>query len=94
MELTGDYPEWEYRAESPIRDLMAKVYKDMYNKEIKVDAIHAGLETGVLKEKLGDIDIVSIGPNIYNVHTPDEHVSISSTTRVIIFLSEVLKRIK
>lgn len=94
MEITGDYPEWEYKAESPIRDLMAKVYKDMYSKEIKVDAVHAGLETGLLKEKLGDIDIVSIGPDIYNAHTPDEHLSISSTTRVIEFLSEVLRRIK
>lgn len=94
MEVTGDYPAWEYEVESPIRDLMAEVYEDMYNEEIKVDAIHAGLETGLLKEKLGDIDIVSIGPNIYNAHTPDEYLSISSTTRVIEFLSEVLKRIK
>ena len=73
---------------------MTEVYKEMYNKDIKVEAIHAGLETGLLKEKLGDVDIVSIGPNIYNGHTPDEYLSISSTKRVIKFLSEVLKRIK
>ncbi|WP_427339404.1 aminoacyl-histidine dipeptidase [Caloranaerobacter sp. DY30410] len=94
MELVADYPEWEFKAESPIRDLMAKVYRDMFGKEVKVDAIHAGLECGFLKEKIGDIDMVSIGPNIYDVHTPNEHISISSTKRVFEFLCEVLKRIK
>ncbi|PAB56364.1 aminoacyl-histidine dipeptidase [Anaeromicrobium sediminis] len=94
MELKGDYPEWEFKEDSPIRELMSQVYKEMYNEDIKVKAIHAGLETGVLREKLGDIDIVSIGPNIYNAHTPDEYLSISSTVRTIGFLTEVLRRIK
>jgi dipeptidase D len=94
MELVSDYPEWEYKVNSPIRDIMAKIYKDMYGKEIKVDAIHAGLECGLLKEKVGDIDMVSLGPNIYDVHTPNEHLSISSTKRVYEFLCEVLKQIK
>lgn len=94
MELVSDYPEWEYKVDSPIRDLMSKVYKDMYGEEIKVEAIHAGLECGFLKEKVGDIDMISIGPNLYDVHTPNEHLSISSTRRVYEFLCEVLKRIK
>ena len=94
MEVKGDYPEWEFKQDSPIRELMSKVYKEMYGEDIKVEAIHAGLETGVLREKLGDIDIVSIGPNIYNAHTPDEYLSISSTIRTVEFLSEVLGRIK
>ncbi len=94
MELVADYPEWEYKVNSPIRDLMAKVYKDMYQKEIKVDAIHAGLECGLLKEKVGDIDMISLGPNMYDVHTPNEHLSISSTKRVYEFLCEVLRQIK
>lgn len=94
MELAGDYPEWEYKVNSPIRDLMKEVYKDMYGEEIKIDAIHAGLECGLLKEKVGDIDMISIGPNLYDVHTPDEHLSIPSTKRVFDFLCEVLKRIK
>lgn len=94
MELVSDYPEWEYKVDSPIRDLMSKVYSDMYSDELKVDAIHAGLECGLLKEKVGDIDMISIGPNIYDVHTPNEHLSISSTRRVFEFLCEVLKRIK
>ncbi|EOD00779.1 aminoacyl-histidine dipeptidase [Caldisalinibacter kiritimatiensis] len=94
MELVSDYPEWQYKVDSPIRDLMAKVYEDMYGEEAKIEAIHAGLECGFLKEKLGDIDMVSIGPNLYDVHTPDEHLSVSSTKRVFEFLCEVLQRIK
>ncbi|MFZ5969250.1 MAG: aminoacyl-histidine dipeptidase [Bacillota bacterium] len=94
MELISDYPEWEYKVDSPVRDLMTEVYREMYGKEIKVDAIHAGLECGFLKEKVGDIDMISMGPNLYDVHTPNEHISISSTQRVYEFLCEVLKRIK
>ncbi len=94
MKLVSDYPEWQYKVDSPIRDLMGEVYGDMHNEEMKVDAIHAGLECGFLKEKVGDIDMISIGPNLHDVHTPNEHLSISSTRRVFEFLCEVLKRIK
>ena len=94
VEKQSDYPEWEYKADSPIRDLMMSVYKDKYGKELKVDAIHAGLECGLLKEKIGDIDMISIGPNMYDVHTPNESLSISSTARVFDFLGDVLKNIK
>lgn len=94
MELIADYPEWEYKADSEIREVMLQVYKNMYGNEAKVEAIHAGLECGFLKEKVGDIDMISLGPNIYDVHTPYEHISISSTRRVYEFLCEVLKNIK
>ncbi len=94
MDLYSDYPEWEFKVESKIRDLMISVYRDMFHKELKVDAIHAGLECGFLKEKTGDIDMISLGPNLYDVHTPNEHLSISSTERVYNFLCEVLKKLK
>lgn len=94
MELVADYPEWEYRVNSDIRPLLAATYKDITGKEMHLDAIHAGLECGLLKEKLGDIDMVSIGPNLFDVHTPEEHLSVSSTQRVYSFLVEVLKRMK
>lgn len=94
MKLIADYPEWQYKVESPVRDLMSQVFKDKFGKELKIDAIHAGLECGFLKEKLGDIDMVSIGPDIRDVHTPNENLSISSTERVYEFLVEVLKMIK
>lgn len=92
--LVADYPEWPFKVESPVRELMKDVYKTLFDKELKVDAIHAGLECGFLKEKVGDIDMVSIGPNLHDVHTPNEHLSISSTERVYHFLCEVLKNLK
>lgn len=92
--LIADYPEWQYKVDSKIRDIMSETYKDMFNEDLKIDAIHAGLECGLLKEKVGDIDMISIGPNMHDVHTPQERVSISSTERVYNFLLEVLKRIK
>ncbi|MBN2897648.1 MAG: aminoacyl-histidine dipeptidase [Clostridia bacterium] len=92
-ELTASYPEWAFKPESEIRELMKVVYKETTGKELKVDAIHAGLECGFLKEKVGDIDMISIGPDMADVHTPKEHVSISSIERVYKFLLEVLKRI-
>lgn len=94
MELFSDYPEWQYKVDSPIRDLMLEVYQEMYGKKAQVEAIHAGLECGFLKEKIGDIDMISLGPSIYDAHTPKEHLSISSTKRVFEFLCAVLKRIK
>jgi len=94
MKLVSDYPEWPYKVDSPIRDIMAKTWKQMYDTDIKVDAIHAGLECGLLKEKVGDIDMVSLGPNLYDVHTPMEKMSIGSVERVYAFLLEVLKEVK
>lgn len=94
MTLQADYPAWEYREDSYIREVFKKVYKDMYGSEPKVTAIHAGLECGILKDILGDIDMISFGPNMYDVHTPDEKLSISSTKRTYEYLLQVLKEIK
>lgn len=94
LTLYADYPAWEYKKESYIRDLFVDVYKEMYHIEPKVTAIHAGLECGILKNILGDIDMVSFGPNIYDAHTPNERVSISSANKNYNYLLEVLKRIK
>lgn len=91
---TSDYPEWQFKVESGIRNIMKEVYADLTKEELKIDAIHAGLECGLLIEKVGDIDMISIGPNLCDVHTPLERVSISSIERVYNFLVEVLKRVK
>ena len=66
----------------------------MYGKEADVVAIHAGLECGLFKEKLGDLDMISFGPDIFDIHTPDEHLSISSVKRCYEYLLEVLKEIR
>lgn len=88
------YPEWEYSPKSYIRDLFQKVYKEMTGEELEIAAIHAGLECGLFKEKFAEMDMVSFGPNMYAVHTPDEKLSISSTKRTWELLLNVLKEIK
>ena len=76
--VSGDYPAWEYRRESHLRDVMCKVYKDQYGQDMKVEAIHAGLECGLFCGKIPGLDAVSFGPNLYDIHTVKEHMSISS----------------
>lgn len=90
----SEYPEWQYDSESKIRQLFQKVHKDMYGKDAEIVAIHAGVECGLFKEKFPDIDMISFGPNLYDVHTPDEHMSISSVKRSWEYLLKVLKEIK
>ncbi|SHE39637.1 dipeptidase D [Marinitoga hydrogenitolerans DSM 16785] len=94
LNTNAPYPAWEYKPDSRIRELMKKVYKDMYGKEPEIAAIHAGLECGILSGKMKDVDMISFGPNLYDVHTPQEKMSISSVKRVWEFLVEVLKQIK
>lgn len=89
---SGDYPAWEYRKDSPLRDKMVKVFKDMYGREPKVLALHAGLECGIMAEKIEGLDCVSFGPDILDIHTTRERLSISSVKRVWEFLLEVLKK--
>lgn len=94
IETTGDYPEWQYNPVSPIRDTFVRVYKKLYDKEPEIYALHAGVECGLFKEKLPDLDMISFGVNLFDVHTPDEHLSISSTERGYEYLCEVLKELK
>nr|WP_317356571.1 aminoacyl-histidine dipeptidase [uncultured Tyzzerella sp.] len=90
----GSYPAWEYNANSVIRDKCIKVYKEMYNKEPKLQIIHAGLECGLFSQKMPHLDLVSFGPNLYDIHTPDERASISSIDRTWQFLLNLLKDLK
>lgn len=86
----GEYPAWEFRRNSPLRDTMVKVYREMYQAEPEVAAIHAGLECGLFSEKKPDLDCVSIGPNMKDIHTTSEKLSISSTERMWKYLLGVL----
>jgi len=87
----GDYPAWEYRKDSPLRDRMVAIYRRMFQKEPQVMAIHAGLECGLLSQKLPGLDCVSIGPDMRDIHTSRERLDIASTERTWNFLLEVLK---
>ena len=87
----GDYPAWEYKKDSHLRDTMIRVYSELYQKDPQVVAIHAGLECGLLSEKLPGLDCVSIGPNMQDIHTSREKLNIASTERTWEFLLEILK---
>lgn len=94
VELSGKYPEWQYEKDSKLRDLCKDVYKSLSGTDAEIIALHAGLECGLFKEKLHDVDMISFGPNLYDVHTPNEHMSIKSVQNVWNFLLEILKEIK
>lgn len=89
-EISGEYPAWEYRKDSPLREKMIAVYKRMFQKEPRVEAIHAGLECGILSSKIEGLDCVSIGPDMRDIHTTEEKLSISSTERVWEYVLAVL----
>ncbi|MDR1000828.1 MAG: aminoacyl-histidine dipeptidase [Clostridiales bacterium] len=87
---SSDYPAWAYAPNSPLRDSLAASYEDIYGAKPQFTAIHAGLECGILGKKLNDCDMVSLGPNLYDVHSPDEHMSVSSLNRTYEFLLKAL----
>ena len=87
----GDYPAWEYRKDSPLRETMVRLYTEMFGKTPEVVAIHAGLECGLLSEKLPGLDCVSIGPDMHDIHTSREKLDIASTARTWEFLLAILK---
>lgn len=91
IEVSGDYPGWAYRQDSPLRDKLVRVYEKMYGKKPEVAAIHAGLECGIISSKIENLDCISLGPDMKDIHTTEETLSISSTKRVWEFLLEVLK---
>lgn len=93
VEVTGIYPGWAYRKDSPLRNRMVEVYKKQYQKEPVIRAIHAGVECGLLADKIPGLDCVSIGPDMKNIHTTKEELSISSTSRVWEYLLELLKEL-
>ncbi|MDK2799122.1 MAG: dipeptidase [Clostridiales bacterium] len=90
----SDYPEWQYQPDSKLREICERVYKEKFGVNPKIIAIHAGVECGLLKEKKENLDMISFGPDMYDVHTPKEHLSISSTQRTWEYLLAVLKEIK
>lgn len=94
VEIITKYPAWEYKEVSPLREVAKEAYKEVSGKEFKLEAIHAGLECGIFVETIGDIDMLSIGPNMKGVHAPGEHLSISSTERVFDFLIKILEKLK
>lgn len=90
--LSGKYRAWEFRQNSPLRDHCVAVYESMYSVRPLVGTIHAGLESAVIAEKLGDADCISIGPNMFDVHTAQERLDVDSASRTYDFVRNIIER--
>lgn len=87
----NDYPQWEYKQKSILRNVAMDKYKKIFGREAEISAIHAGLECGYFDEKLNDIDMISFGPNLYDVHTSNEHISINSISNTLKLLISIIE---
>ena len=92
-EVRGEYPAWEYKRTSKLRELVNKTYRELFGKEPKTNVIHAGLECGYFSEKKPDADIIAFGPDIFDIHTTEERMSIESVERCYRLIKEILKNI-
>lgn len=92
--VRGEYCGWDYKKDSKLRELMCDIYRRQYGKDPVVDIIHAGLECGILSSKIENLDCISIGPDLFDIHTPMEKLNIKSAERVWTFIKAILKEIK
>ena len=91
IKIAASNPSWEYKEDSKIRELIAKSFKEITGNEPVIKAIHAGLECGVFTQNIKGADVVSIGPNIYGAHTPEERMDIKSVGETWEWLLKILE---
>ena len=94
VDIPASYSAWQYRPDSHLRDVMVEAFRAVYGEEPKVAALHAGLECGILSGKMPDLDCISFGPDLTNIHTPRERLHIASTERTWQLALETLRRLK
>ncbi len=92
--LFGHYPSWDFQENSKLQELYKKCFFDTFEKNVEIEAIHAGLECGVFASQIENLDCISIGPDLFDVHTTNEKLSISSVSRVFNVLLSVLEKLK
>ncbi len=93
-ECYGEYPSWEFKSDSSLQEIYKECYKEHYGKDVNVAAIHAGLECGVFSSGIDGLDCISIGPNMFDVHTVNEKLSVSSTENLFKVLLNLLAKLK
>ncbi len=86
------YPGWKFNKDSKLQSLFREVYRSMYGKELAVRAIHAGLECGIFSGKMPGLDCVSMGPDVFDLHTTGERMSVASAERCYLFLKEIIRK--
>ncbi|MCH5273376.1 MAG: aminoacyl-histidine dipeptidase [Lachnospiraceae bacterium] len=89
-EVSGEYPAWEYKAESKLRKVYSDAYSEIFGKSPEFAAVHAGLECGIFGEKIPGLDMISVGPDMENIHTPAERLNIASALRIYRLLEKIL----
>ena len=94
VDIPASYSAWQYRPDSHLRDVMVEAFRAVYHEEPKIAALHAGLECGILSGKMPELDCISFGPDLTNIHTPRERLHIASTQRTWALMLETLKRLK
>ena len=93
VQITGDYPGWAYDPVSPLRESCIAVFEQQYGRKPSVEGVHAGLECGVFKAAMPQLDIVATGPLYRQMHTPDEWLDVASFDRTYCFLLALLKKL-
>lgn len=88
-----EYPGWSYAEHSPVRDVFLESYRELFDAELRIESIHAGLECGLFAEALDGLDAIAVGPTLKDVHTPDESMELASSERFYTLLVDVLKRL-
>ncbi len=88
-----EYPGWSYAEHSPVRDVFKASYLELFGNELKIESIHAGLECGLFADALPGLDAIAVGPQLYDVHTPDERMDLSSFENFYVLLVDVLRRL-
>lgn len=91
--MHGEYPGWSFAEVSPIRDVFVQSYKELFHDDLKIEAIHAGLECGLFSDAIPGLDAIAVGPTIRGCHTPDEHLPLDSFERFYELLTDVLKKL-
>ena len=90
---SGEYPGWSYKEDSRIREVFRESYQELFGKEMKMEAIHAGLECGLFSDALPGLDAIAVGPTLNHVHTPEENLPLDSFERFYKLLKDVLRRL-
>ena len=91
--FSGDYPQWEYKADSPLRALAMETYKELFGKDAETMAIHAGLECGFFAQRLPEADIITFGPTLLDIHTPRERADLTSVERIWQLTKAILEKL-
>ena len=87
-----EYPGWSYVEHSPVREVFQESYRDLFGTDLKIESIHAGLECGLFADALDGLDAIAVGPQLHDVHTPDEHMDLASFENFYTLLVDVLRR--